>query len=156
MLIGVAAPDLGDAVARRSEVALADVHQDEHRLLGEEPEAADRLGIVIREAEIADRPAALEALLQPREDDRLPLVRFTLRGRPVPAAALQALEAPLDQGKIGQDELEVEPFEIAGRIDAALGMRYRGVLERPDDVQQRIRFAHMDRNHCECKLFASK
>ncbi len=49
---------------------LADVEQHEDRLLGEEPEAADGLLLVGVEAEVADRRAGLEALVEP------------LRGRP--------------------------------------------------------------------------
>ena len=39
--------------------------------------------------------------------------------RAVPAAALEPLEPALGHGQVGEDELEVEPLEVARRVDAA-------------------------------------
>ena len=55
--------------------------------------------------------------------------------RPLP---LQPLEPALGHREVGEDELEVEPLEVARRVDAAVGMRVGRVLERADDVEQRV------------------
>ena len=76
--------------------------------------------------------------MEPPQDDLLALVRLALGRRPVPAAALQPLEAALGHRQVGQDELEVEALEVARRVDAAVGMRVRRVLEGADHVEQRV------------------
>ena len=79
--------------------------------------------------------------MQPLEDDLLALGRFALRGRPVAPAPLQPLQPALGHREIGQDELEIEPLEVARGVDAAVRVRIRRILERPHDVQQRVRVA---------------
>ena len=76
--------------------------------------------------------------MEPAQDDLLALVGLALGRRPVPAAALEPLEPPLGHREVGQGELEVEPLEVAGRVDAPVRMRVRRVLERADDVEQRV------------------
>ena len=68
-----------------AQVALADVEQDEDRLLGQEAEAADRLLVVGIEAEVADRRAGLEAGVDAPEDDLLALGGLALGRRAVAA-----------------------------------------------------------------------
>ena len=76
--------------------------------------------------------------MEAAEDDLLALVRLALGRRAVPAAALEPLEPSLGHRQVGQDELEVEPLEVAGRVDAAVRVRDGRVLERADDVEQRV------------------
>ena len=57
------------------------------------------------------------------------------------ATLLEAFEAALDEGEVGEDELGVEPIDVTGRVDRALRMRVVRVLERPNDVEQRVRVA---------------
>ena len=75
------------------------------------------------------------------DDDLLALVGLALGRRAVAAAALQPLEPPLGHRQVGQHELEVEPLEVARRVDAPVGMRVGRILERADDVEQRVRVA---------------
>ena len=138
VLVVVAGADGLDELPGPCEVALADVEQDEHRLLGQEPEAADRLLLVVVELDVADRPAGLEGFLEPREDDLLALVRLALGGRAVAAARLEPLEPPIDQRQVGEHELEVELLEVAPGVDRSLRVRQRVVLERANDVEQRV------------------
>ena len=138
----VAGGERGDPLPCPGDVALADVQQDEDRLLGQEPEAADRLllvGVEARRRGSASRPRA-PALSRPRTASSR---SFASRSAGVPwrPLCLQPLEAALDEGEVGQDELGVEPVEIAGRVDRALRMRVGRVLERADDVEQRVRVA---------------
>ena len=126
-LVGVARAAIGrDRRRGRRQVALADVEQDQHRLLGQEPEAADRLLLVRVEAQVADRRARLErrrgsgAGRPPRA--RSPRARRALPWRPL---RLEPLEAPLGHRQVGEHELEVEPLEVARRVDAAVGVRAR-------------------------------
>ena len=89
------AMSVGRAKGRRSlprpgDVALADVQQDEDRLLGQEPEPADRLLLVGVELDIADRRALLQRRLQAGEDGLLALVRLALGGGAVTAGLLRA------------------------------------------------------------------
>ena len=115
--------------------------QDEDRLLGQEPEAADRLLLAVVELDVADRPAGLERLLEPARTTSSRSFDSRSAGDPVAAARLQPLEPPIDEGEVGDDELEVEPVEVAPRVDRALRVGMRVVLERPDDVEQRVRLA---------------
>ena len=128
-------------VGRLGEVALADVEQHQDGLLGQEAEAADRLLLVGVEVEVPDRRARLEAGMEPLEDDLLALGGLALGRRPVPAARLEALEPALRHRQVGEQELEVEPLEVAGGVDAPVGMRVGGILEGTDDVQERVRVA---------------
>ena len=75
------------------------------------------------------------------EDRLLALVGVPFGLRPVTAARLEPLEAALGHRQVGQDELEVEPLEIAPGVDRALGVRHRRVLEHAHDVEQRVRVA---------------
>ena len=56
----------------------------------------------------------------------------------MPAGRCEAFEAPIHDGEVGQDELQVQALDVARRIDAALGMRVGRILEGPDDVEQRV------------------
>ena len=120
------------------QVAFADVEQHHHRLLGEEPEAADRLLVVRIQVLVADRRARVQARLQASKDDPFVLGGLALGLRPVAAAADQSLQPSVRHGEVGHEELEVEALEVPGRIDAALGVRDGGILERADHVEQRI------------------
>ena len=141
VLVVVAGCDPLDERRRRGELPFPDVEQDEDRLLGQEPEAADRLLLVGVEAEVADRLAGLQALVQPAQDDLLALVRLALGGRAVAAAPLEPFQPAFGHRQVGEDELEVEPLDVAGGVDAPVGMRVRRVLECADDVQQGVEIA---------------
>src|SRR6476660_10387108 len=95
------------------QVTLADVQQHEDRLLGQEPEPADRLRVVIVETEVADRRAGLEPLMDPSDDDLLPLGGLALGLRPVAATRLEPLQSTLGHRQVGERELEVELLEVA-------------------------------------------
>jgi hypothetical protein len=60
VLVGVAGGKRGRPSRSGREIRLAHVEQDEHWLLGQEAEAAHRLGLVIGEPGVADRVAGLE------------------------------------------------------------------------------------------------
>ena len=128
---------------RRSgrQVPFADVEQDEDRLLGQEAEAADRLLVVGIEAQVADRRAGLEAGVDAPDDDLLALGGLALGRGAVAGARLEPLEAALGHGQVGEHELEVEPLDVAGGVDAAVRVRVGRVLERADDVEQGVRIA---------------
>ena len=126
---------------RLGQVLLADVEEHEDRLLGEEPEPADGLLLVGVETQVADRRAGLETLVQTPDDDLLSLGGLALGRRAVTRARLEPLEPSLGHGEIGEEELEVEPLEVARRVDGALRVRVGRVLERPDDVEQGVRIA---------------
>src|SRR5436190_23719904 len=91
----------GDALACPGEVPLADVQQDEDRLLGQEAEAADRLLVLRLERGVTDRRSLLQRRFQSPEDRLLALVRLPLGGRAVAATRLQAFQAPVDEGQVG-------------------------------------------------------
>ena len=81
---------------------------------------------------------ASQSLVDPSQDHLLALVCLALGLRAVAAAALEAFEPALDHRQVGERELEVELLEVARRVDAPRGMRMRRVLERADDVEQRV------------------
>ena len=72
------------------------------------------------------------------EHDQLALVRLALGGRAVATAGAQLLDALLDHGQVGERELQLEALDVAPRVDAAVGMRHRRVVERPHHVEQRV------------------
>ena len=72
------------------------------------------------------------------QHDLLALGGFALGLRAVAAAALEPFEAALGHRQVGQGELQVELLEVARRVHAAGHVRVRRVLERADDVEQRI------------------
>jgi len=51
---------------------------------------------------------------------------------------LQAFEASLDDREIGEDQLGVEDFEIALRVNCLFDVRDGVVFKRADDVEERI------------------
>ena len=57
---------------------------------------------------------------------------------PVAAAAGQPFEASIGHRQVRHEELEVEPLEVAGRVDTPLRVGHGRVLERADHVEQRI------------------
>ena len=122
----------------RGDVAFADVEQDEDRLLGQEAEAADRLLLVRVEAESRiGVPASSPVLSRPSTTSSrsVGLALGRVPWRPLP---LEALQAALGHGQVGEHELEVELVEVAGRVDAPVRVRVGRVLERAHDVEQRI------------------
>src|SRR5687767_7019854 len=108
-----------DEVTGAGEIRLADVEQHEHRLLGQEAKAADRLLLVRLELDVANRAFGFEALLQLPDDDLLALVRLALRGRAVTPAPAEPLDPPVDEGQVRERELEVELIEVPARIDGS-------------------------------------
>ncbi len=119
-------------------VPLPDVEEHEDRLLGEEPEAADGLRVVGIEAQVADRRPGLEGLMDAPHHDLFALGGLALGLGAVAAAALESLQPPLGHREVGEDELEVELLEVASGIHAARRMRMGRILERADDVQERV------------------
>jgi len=59
----------------------------------------------------------------------------------VTATAGEALEAAIDERQIREDQLEVERLQVTPRIHRSGRVRDGGILEGPDDVQERVRFA---------------
>ena len=137
----VAIRDVLDDRGLARDVALADVQEHEHRLLGEEPEAADRLLLVGGELLVADRAAGGQARVEALEDHELSIVRLALGRRAVVTLLAQPLDAPICHGEVGEDEFEVEALDVAPRVDRALWVRHGRILERADHVEERIRVA---------------
>ncbi len=82
-----------------------------------------------------------QAGVEPGQDDLLALVRLALGRRAVAAGRLEPLEPALGHRQVGQDELEVEPLDVPPRVDRAIGMRRRGILECAHDMEQGVRVA---------------
>ncbi len=79
--------------------------------------------------------------MDPAQDGLLALGRLALGRVAVARAGLEPLDPALGHRQVGEQELEVEPLEVARRVDAAVGVRVGRVLERADDVEQRVRVA---------------
>ena len=118
--------------------ALADVEQHQHRLLGQEAEAADALRLVLGQLHVADRPALAQRREEPLQHHQLALVRLALGRRAVAARRPQLLDAPLDHAQVGEHELQLQPLDVAPGVDGAVGMRHGRVVERPHHVEQRV------------------
>ena len=104
----------------------------EDRLLREEGEPADRLGLVLGQVQGADRRLGLQRRREPQED-RLLLdvgVRPLLLDR-----GLEPLEPSLDHLEVGQDQLRLQVHDVrAGRRGRA-----RRVGEGTHHVEQGVR-----------------
>ena len=138
----VARRDAGDELGRPGEVALADVEQHEDGLLGQEPEAADRLLLVGVELEVTDRRAGLEPGMDALQDDLLALVRLALGAacRAGRSSCSRSSRRSAIERSASRNSRSSRSMSRAG-IDAAFGMRVRRILERPDDVEERVRVA---------------
>ena len=86
------------------------------------------------------RPA-VSASMKALEDRQLAIVGLAFRLRAVSALRSKPLDPSLRDGQVGKHELEVEALDIAPRIDRTLRVRYRRILERSHDVEQRLRIA---------------
>ena len=90
----VAGRDPLDQGRRRGDLRLADVEQDQDRLLGQEPEPPDPLLLVRIERQVADRRPGLQPFVDPAQDDLLALGGLALgracRAGRCPAAARAA------------------------------------------------------------------
>ena len=140
MLVAVRGPDpldeLPGAVARSPSPTLSSTSTG-FSVRKRNPRIA--LVVVGIEPEVADRRARPRApSWMRRQDDLLALGGLALGRRAVPAAALEPLEPAFGHREVGEDELEVELLEVAGRVDAAGRMRVGRILERADDVEQRV------------------
>ena len=76
--------------------------------------------------------------MDPTDDRVLALGRLAFGGIAVTGARLEPLDAALGHREVREQELEVELLDVARRVDAPTRMRVGRVLERPDDVQQRV------------------
>ncbi len=123
------------------DIGLADVEQDQHGLLGQEAEAADAQRVVGAEAQVADGAALGQRRQDPLQDDLLPFVGLLLGSRAVPPGLLQLLEALLDHTQVGKRELQLQLFDVTGRIDAQQRVRDRVVLEGAHDMEERVGIA---------------
>src|SRR3954471_17881940 len=109
----ITAGKVGDQVRGTCDVALADVEQDQNRLLRQEAESADALLLVLGQLYVADRLAFTQRgddLLEHRE---LTLFRLPLGRRPVPSLRLEPLDALLDHRQVREAEFEIEPLDVA-------------------------------------------
>ena len=134
----VASGDRRHELAGSREVALTHVQEDEDRLLGQEAEAPQGLLLVGIEPGVADRMAVREGASDSLEDHALPLVRLALGGRPVATRPAQPLQAPVDHGEVGQDELEVELLQVPPGVHGAGRVGMMRVIPGPDHVEQGV------------------
>src|SRR5947208_14680937 len=134
--MGVVRGEVGDDLAGACDVALADVEQNQHGLLGQEAEAADALLVVVRQFDIANWLSLVQGRNDLLQYGELAIVRLALGGSAVVALNLEPLDALLDNRKIGEDEFEVQTLDIATRINRLVRMWHGRVLERANDVQQ--------------------
>ena len=118
-------------------VAFRDVRRVEHRLGGQQVEAADgRLffGRHLEEARgLAVGEQRLEAFEQAHFQLRLRVAGF--RG------FLRLVEAAFDAGEVGEREFDRDDLAVAHRIGRAHHVLDVGVLEAADDVDDRVHFA---------------
>ncbi len=77
--------------------------------------------------------------MDPAQDGILTLSSLTFRWIAMPGARLQSFDPSLSHGQVSHQELEIEPLDIPGRVDAAVGVRVARVLEGPDDMEQGVR-----------------
>jgi hypothetical protein len=82
-----------------------------------------------------------ERLVQPRQHHLFALVRLALGRRPVTPGRTEALEPSLGDRQVGHRELQVEPFEVAPRIDRTVPMRDGRIVECADHVEESLRIA---------------
>ncbi len=141
MLVRVRRRHAFDQLRCGTKIPLTDVEQDEHWLLGQEAEPADGLRLVIVETEVADRRAGLEPRMDPLDHDLFPLGSLALGLRPVTTARPESLQPTLGHRQVGERELEVELLEIPHRVDRARRVGVGRVLERTDDVEERVGLA---------------
>jgi hypothetical protein len=93
------------------------------RLVAAEIERAQRLSV------FEGRPAPLQ--------DVLLLFEFRVAARLL-QIALETLEAPFDDAKVGKDQLVLHRAHVTRRIDGSRRVRHRGIAKHADHVQERV------------------
>jgi hypothetical protein len=136
--MAVTSREVGHDLVGAGDVGLADVEQDQHRLVGQQAKATDALLLVIGQLDVTHGGALAQGGSKSFEGGQLALVLFAFGGCAMAAAGGQLLYSLVDDGKVGQHELEVEPLDIAPRIDRPLGMANGGILKCTHDVEQLI------------------
>ena len=115
---------------RFGETVFADVHDDEHPLVGEQEHRREQRALLGREAGAVDRDAVAEHHQRALERGDLPEERLVALG----GAAL-TIEAPLHRREVGEHELELEGLEVAAGIGVA---RHRRIVEGAEHVEDGV------------------
>ena len=113
---------------------LGDVGDVDHRLGGEQVESLGHLDV-----ERARRQALVQVRGQALEHDELVARALLAHAR----GALGALAPAGHEHLIGEQQLEVDRLGVGDRVDAAVGVRHRLVVEAAHDVRQRVRRAQV-------------
>jgi hypothetical protein len=115
------------------DVSFSDVHGEKHGLLGEEGVVAEAAPLLVGERELAERTLSLEVLLHLLEEGAL---RHVLRLVGLLDVGVQALQAPVHGGEVGEDQLELQHPGVAEGVDRPVGMGDPVRGEGPHDVEE--------------------
>ena len=126
--------DLGGAGG----VGFVDVEDDEEGLVGEELVVDQHLALFVGHRLVTQRRVRFEPRLQTLEERRLALGGVALADLHGPHRCLDAFEALLDEGGVGEGELELHGGRVAGRVHGALGVGDGLVGEGADDVDEGV------------------
>ena len=124
-----------DVGADLRDVGFVEIDHEQQRLGREELKAAQPLQIVAGERQRAQRPALFERGLALLHDVALLL---ELRRSSLLQIALDALEPPLGDAEVGEEQLVFHRLRVARRIHRARRMRHRLVAKRAHDVHERV------------------
>lgn len=120
------------------EVFFADVEEEEEGFGGEELGAFEEVAVVFGELLGADGGFGFEAGLEALEEGFEAERAFAFAGLEGADFGFEALEAALDDGEVGEGELEVHGLDVAVGVDGCFGVRDGFVAKGADDVDEGI------------------
>jgi hypothetical protein len=126
---------LFDVRAHLGHVRFVEIDHEQQRLGGQELKAAEPLQVVAGERQRAQRTPLFERRLALLHDVAFP---FELRRSALLQIAFDALETPLGDAKVGEDQFVFHRLRVARGIDGAGRMRHGFVAKRAHDVHERI------------------
>ena len=120
---------------RAGQLRLVEVDDEQQRFCRQELESAQPLQIFTLQIQRAERPALFERGAAERDHVAL---AFEFRGPAFLQIFLEPLEASLGDAEVRKDQLVFHRLGVARRIDRARRVGDRGIVERADDVDERV------------------
>ena len=139
----VGGAELGRDLGRPAGVGLVDVEQRQQGAVGQEAVVAQLLALRLAQRDGAHRRAPRQLVVEAAQEGGVAVGALAFRRLERLRLGRDAVQALLDQPHVGEHELQQHVLDVAGRVDALLGVRDGVVVERAHDVDQRVLLAQL-------------